>query len=106
VLNLNGAQQNLTVELRIQAAAALEDLAPATLDEMFGAMETVEITPPSGTEPKSAPSKGAAPKGKGGRALVPHIAQVFTTLPERFAFSIDYAPDKIVHCVAPQDPMS
>jgi hypothetical protein len=93
VLDLNTAQPNLTVELRIQAATALEDLPAKNLDEMFVAMETVKIPPSKGT-------------GKDGRAQVPRIAQVFTTLPERFDFSIDYAPDTIAHCVAPQDPMS
>ena len=96
VLDLNTAQPNLTVELRIQAATALEDLPAKTLDEMFGAMETVKVPP------KAAASKST---GKGGYA-VPRIAQAFTTLPERSVYSIDYAPDKIVHCIAPQDPTS
>ncbi len=96
VLDLNTAQPNLTVELRIQAATALEDLSAKTLDEMFGAMETVKV-----------PSKAAASKGTGkGGYAVPRIAQAFTTLPERSVYSIDYAPDKIVHCIAPQDPTS
>jgi hypothetical protein len=98
VLDLNTAQPNLTVELRIQAAVSLDDLPAKSLDEMVAAMETVKIAPSKTTEPKSAE--------KDGHARIPRIAQAFTTLPERFNFSIDYAPDKIVHCVAPQDPMS
>jgi hypothetical protein len=39
-------------------------------------------------------------------ARVPRIAQAFTTLPERAEFSIDYAPERIVHCTAPEDPSS
>jgi hypothetical protein len=91
VLDLNTARPNLAVELRIQGATSLEDLPATTLDETFAAMETIDI-PPS--------------KGKDGRAQAPRIDQVFTTSPERFNFSIDYAPDKIAHCVAPQDPIS
>jgi hypothetical protein len=97
VLDLNVAQPNLAVELRIQAAMSLEELSAQSQDEMLTAMETVKIPP----------SKAAGPKTAGkDRARVPRIAQAFTTLPERFSFTIDYAPDKIVHCVAPQDPSS
>jgi len=103
VLDLNTAQPNLTVELRIQAAVSLNDLPAQTLDEMFGAMETVKIPPSTGTG-----STDTAPKdtAKAGHARIPRITQVFTTLPERSVYSIDYAPDRIVHCVAPQDPTS
>ena len=101
VLDLNTAQPNLAVELQIQGATSLDELPAKTVDEMFGAMETVEIAPPTGTGAKTG-SKG----NKAGRPSVPHITQVFTTLPERFVFSIDYAPDKVAHCVAPQDPIS
>jgi hypothetical protein len=82
---------------------SLDDLPAKSLDEMMAGMETVKIAPP-----KNADSKSAGPKstGKDGHAQIPRIAQAFVTLPERFNFSIDYAPDKIVHCVAPQDPMS
>jgi hypothetical protein len=103
VLDLNTAQPNLTVELRIQAAMSLDDLPANSLDEMFAAMETVKIAPSTGTESTDAGSKGT---GKDGHTQIPRIAQAFTTLPERFDFSIDYAPDRIAHCVAPQDPIS
>jgi hypothetical protein len=98
VLDLNTAQPNLTVELRIQAAVSLDDLPAKKVDEMMTGMETVKIAPPRNTDAKST--------SKDGRARIPRIAQAFVTLPERFVFSIDYAPEKIVHCVAPQDPMS
>jgi hypothetical protein len=103
VLNLNVAQPNLMVELRIQVATSLEDVPAQSLDEMMTAMETVEIPSSNGTESKAAGTKGT---GKDGRAPIPHITQVFTTSPERFSFSIDYAPEKIAHCVVPQDPIS
>jgi hypothetical protein len=103
VLDLNTAQPNLAVELRIQAPMSLDDLATDSLDEMFAAMETVTVAPSTGTSSKDAGSRGT---GKGGHTQVPRIAQVFTTLPERFDFSIDYAPDKIVHCIVPQDSIS
>jgi hypothetical protein len=109
VLDLNTAQPNLTVELRIQAAMSLDDLPTNSLDEMFAAMETVKIAPSTGTWSKDAASeyKGSKGTGKDGHTQIPRIAaQVFTTLPERFDFSIDYAPDRIAHCVAPQDPIS
>jgi hypothetical protein len=93
MLDLNTAQPNLAVELQIQGAASLDDLPAPSLDEMFAAMETVDIPPSNGA-------------GKEGHAPIPRIDQAFTTLPERFAFSIDYAPEKIAHCVAPQDPIS
>jgi hypothetical protein len=87
VLDLNTAQPNLAVELQIQEATSLDDLPAESVDGMFAAMETIDI-----------------PKDE--RARVPHIDHVFTTLPERFDFSIDYAPEKVAHCVAPQDPIS
>lgn len=93
MLDLNAARPNLTVELRILGATSLENLPAKSGDEMLAAMETVDIPP----------SKDRA---KEGRAPIPRIDRVFTTLPERFDFSIDYAPDKIAHCVAPQDPIS
>jgi hypothetical protein len=98
VLNLNAARPNLKVELQIEAAMLPSDASAATLDEMTTAMETVEVP--------SAPNDGAKIKAKDRRAQIPHIAQAFRTLPERSQFSIDYAPEKIVHCVAPEDPVS
>jgi hypothetical protein len=103
VLDLNVAQPNLTVELRIQAAMPLGDIPAQSLDEMSTAMETVKIPPSKDLGPKAAGSKGPA---RVGHAQIPRIAQAFMTLPERYTFTIDYAPDKIVHCVVPQDPSS
>jgi hypothetical protein len=103
VLDLNVAQPNLSVELQIQAATSLDDISAQSLDEMLTAMETVKIPPSKDRGPKATGSKGPS---KVGHAQIPRIAQAFVTLPERYTFTIDYAPDKIVHCVAPQDPSS
>jgi hypothetical protein len=98
VLDLNVPRQNLTVELRLQVATSPEGAPAQSYDEMLSAMETLKISPPEG-----APSKGI---GRGGHAHVPRMAQAFVTLPERYEFAIDYAPDKVAHCVTPEDPVS
>jgi hypothetical protein len=93
VLDLNTARQNLAVELRIQAATPLEDLPAKSLDEIVMGMETIKV-----------PTSKAASKDR--RAQIPRVEQVFTTLPERFDFTIDYAPDKVARCIVPQDSIS
>jgi hypothetical protein len=98
VLNLNVAQPNLAVELRIQVATSLDGVSVETQDEMLSAMETVRISPPEGAEPKGATANG--------HAAIPRIAQAFTILPGRSTLSIDYVPEKTVHCVVPEDPQS
>jgi hypothetical protein len=103
VLNLNVAQPNLTVELQIQAATSLEDVPAQSQDEMLAAMETVEIPSSKATGSTATGTKGMS---KERHAPIPRITQVFTTLPERFSFSIDYAPETVAHCVVPQDPIS
>src|SRR5258708_28451408 len=69
VLDLNTAQPNLTVELRIQAAASLEDLPAKDLDEMFGAMETVKIPPANGPAAQDPGSNGGGSKGTGSKEI-------------------------------------
>ena len=91
ILDLNTAQPNLTVELSIQGKTSLEDLSSTAEDEIFTAMEKL----PASTDTESH-----------GRADVPHITQVFSVLPGRFTFTLDYAPVKKAHCVVPQDLVS
>jgi hypothetical protein len=98
VLDLNVPRRNLTVELRLQVATSPEAAPAQTYDEMLSAMETLKIAPPAGGS-----SKGT---GRSGHARVPRMAQAFITLPERYEFSVDYAPDTVAHCVTPEDPVS
>ena len=88
VLNFNMPQPDLRVELSVQTASSLEDASARFQEEIFETMERMPPTP------------GA---GKDGRVQIPHISDVYSVSPKRFVLSLDYAPEKIVHCVAPQD---
>ena len=93
VLDLNMAQPNLTVDLSLQGTVALDTLPSRLLDEVLEGMEQV----PPAASPEA---------GSGQRRSVPRLTQVFVVTPDHLVFSIDYAPEKIVHCVAPQDIIS
>jgi hypothetical protein len=90
VLDLNTPQKNLTVNLSLQGNISLKDTPAVTQDELFEAMENIDI-----------PSAKDAEKDK--HARIPHITRFFPVLPVHYRFSIDYAPDKIVHCIVPED---
>jgi hypothetical protein len=96
VLDLHTARANLTVDLRILAAIPFDEASAQTADEVTAAMEGVAV-PPRASEKGPAASR---------RAQVPRITQLFTTLPEHAHFSIDYAPETVVHCVVPADSIS
>jgi hypothetical protein len=93
VLNLNIEQPNLTVDLTLQVDTALGEAPAPAQDEVLRAMEQVEIP-------------ATSDNGATARPQIPRITNVFIVLPRRLVFSIDYAPNKIVHCVAPPDAIS